>query len=70
MKPLLVITEVKARSSDKFGKGYESVGKMKQTHIKRGAKVLMKNSKFTDFSVRFDVASVDGGVISYIENAF
>lgn len=70
LKPVLVITEVKARSTDEFGKGYESVGKMKQTHIKRGAKALLKKPEFEGFDVRFDVASVDGGVISYIESAF
>ena len=70
VNPLLVVTEVKARVGDKFGKGYESVGSMKQTHIKRGAKALLKKSEFEGFDVRFDVASVDDGEITYIKNAF
>lgn len=66
----LVITEVKARASDKFGTGADAISLKKQTHLKRGAEILLKNTKFAGLGVRFDVASVDAGKVTYIENAF
>lgn len=67
---LLVITEVKARSTEKFGLGAEAVSLKKQAHIRRGAEFLLKMDRFRNATVRFDVASVDAGKVNYIENAF
>lgn len=67
---LLVITEVKARSNNKFGTGLDAVTDKKIQHIKRGAEVLLKMKRFAGKEIRFDVASVDAGEITYIENAF
>ena len=67
---LLVITEVKARTSNKFGKGYDAVSETKQSKLVLGAKFLQKQRKFAKCNVRFDVASIDAGVVTYIENAF
>lgn len=67
---LLVVTEVKARENSKFGTGAEAVTLAKQKHIIRGTEFLMKNKEFQGLNVRFDVSSVDSGVVSYIENAF
>ena len=69
-KDLLVITEVKARSSDKFGEGKESVSEQKQFNIVRGARYLQTLPEFANYQIRFDVASVDAGDIDYIEDAF
>ena len=70
IEDILVITEVKSRVTNKFGKGFEAVSKQKQQNIIRGAKFLQKQEKFSKMNVRFDVASVDEGVVDYIENAF
>ena len=70
IEDILVITEVKSRVTNKFGKGFEAVSKQKQQNIIRGAKFLQKQEKFSKMSIRFDVASVDEGVVDYIENAF
>ena len=69
-KDTLVVTEVKARANDEFGKGYEAVTKAKQSHIIRGLNYLMSLQKFKELEPRCDIASVDAGEITYIENAF
>lgn len=70
LSPVLVITEVKARETDQFGTGAEAVSETKKRNIIKGAKCLLQKKEFEDHMVRFDVASVDGGVVNYIENAF
>ena len=70
LEDLLVITEVKARETDKYGLGSESVSDFKKQNIIRGARFLQKDSRFEKMQFRFDVASVDDGKISYIEKAF
>ena len=67
---LLIITEVKARINDKFGYGYDAIDLKKRKHLIRGAKYLAKDKKFANLQVRFDVASIDNGEITYFENAF
>ena len=67
---LLVITEVKARSSDKYGIGAEGVDSTKMYNIKKGADYLLQKPEFAGLQVRFDIASVDSGEVNYIENAF
>ncbi len=67
---LLVITEVKARVNDNFGYGYDAIDLKKRQHLIRGAKYLTKDKRFSNLQVRFDVASIDNGKITYIENAF
>lgn len=70
LKNLLVITEVKSRSSDRYGKGNESVTKYKREHVKRGAEFLLSKPEFKKMQVRFDVSSVDEDMITYTEDAF
>lgn len=70
LKDLLVITEVKSRADDRFGKGCECIDLKKRSHLIRGAKFLTQIEKFKGMQVRFDVASVDYGKITYIENSF
>ena len=70
LNDLLIITEVKSRSSDKFGLGVEAISKDKIKHMKNGAEVLLKMKKFKNKGIRFDVASVDGENLTYIEDAF
>lgn len=70
LEDMLVITEVKAKNGEKFGRGYDAVGIAKQKHIIRGAKYLLGQKEFCKMQVRFDVASVDDGKITYFEDAF
>ena len=67
---VLVITEVKGRETDKYGLGMEAVSDYKKNNLIRGARFLQKDKHFDKMQMRFDVASVDGGKITYIENAF
>lgn len=70
IQDLVVITEVKARETDKFGTGAEAVTEYKQSNIKKGARFLQNDKMLSKYQFRFDIASVDGGKITYIENAF
>lgn len=67
---LLVITEVKGRETDKFGLGLDSISDKKKSNIIRGARFLQMDKKYEKYQIRFDVASVDSGKVTYIENAF
>lgn len=70
LHPLLIITEVKARSTNKYGAGKEQLSTLKKYHMQRGAEFLLRKPEFKDMQIRFDVASVDNNHIEYIENAF
>ena len=70
VRHLLIITEVKARTNNKYGKGFDAVSATKQEKLVLGAKFLQNQKKFKKYNVRFDVASIDSGVVTYIENAF
>lgn len=69
LTPLLVITEVKARSNNKFGEGKEAISALKKIHLQRGAEFLLRQPEFKDMQVRIDIASVDGDKVEYIEDA-
>ena len=70
LEDLLVITEVKGRETDKFGLGSESISDKKKSNIIRGARYLQTQKQYEKYQIRFDVASVDAGKVTYIENAF
>ena len=70
LEDLLVITEVKGRETDKFGFGSESISDKKKSNIIRGARYLQTQKQYEKYQIRFDVASVDSGKVTYIENAF
>lgn len=67
---LLVFCEVKTRESVKYGRPFEAVTHSKQQRIRRLAEayLAMKNPSFED--VRFDVISIEHGIVDHIENAF
>ncbi|MBQ8425543.1 MAG: YraN family protein [Clostridia bacterium] len=67
---LFVITEVKSRATDKYGLGSEAVNDYKIKNIKKGANYFLLKDEYKNMQVRFDVASVDGENLTYIENAF
>jgi len=66
----LVFIEVKNRSSQHFGTGFESVDKRKQLKIIKSAQLYIKKFHHYEQRCRFDVISIDSGKISHIENAF
>jgi len=70
LKNILIITEVKARRTDEFGTGLESITKRKRQKLFLGAKLLLSMKKYKDHIIRFDVAGVDDGKVTYLENAF
>jgi putative endonuclease len=70
----VVFSEVKSRSTDRFGTGAESVLEAKQRRIRRLAarwlSELTPASGRARVDVRFDVVSVTGGRVEVIEDAF
>lgn len=70
LNDILIVAEVKARSNDNYGEGVFAINGAKINHIRRGGEFLLQNSRFADMQIRFDVVSIDGEKINYIENAF
>ena len=66
----VVMCEVKARRSDSFGMGIEAVTRTKQQRLRRLAAMWLANSKVGCKVVRFDVATIDRGLIQVFEGAF
>ena len=68
---LVVICEVKARSSTTYGQPFEAVTASKQMRIRRLAgQWLAAHPTNERRDVRFDVVSVLGGQLEVIEDAF
>jgi putative endonuclease len=67
---LVVIAEVKARSSDRFGMPVEAVVAAKQARLRRLAAAWLKQAGVRGARVRFDVVSVLAGTVEVLENAF
>lgn len=65
----LVFVEVKTRSSDAYGEGYQSVTHAKQHKIIRTAESYLTENNLEKLC-RFDVISIDNGKITHIINAF
>jgi putative endonuclease len=66
---IVVFVEVKTRSNDKFGKGFEAVVSKKINKIRRVAMLYMIQ-KDLQKEIRFDVISIDKNVVTHIEGAF
>jgi putative endonuclease len=67
---LVVFCEVKTRSSGRFGAPVEAVTRMKQLRLRRLAGQWLTSTPRHPRRVRFDVASVSGGQVSVVEDAF
>lgn len=67
---MLVVCEVKTRSSDAFGSPAAAVTPAKQGRLRRLAMRWLAEHPEERSSLRFDVASVVGRTVSVIEGAF
>ena len=67
---LVVVCEVKTRSSERFGSPLEAVTPRKQQRIRRLAVRWLASSDHGPAEVRFDVAAVLRGKVDVIEGAF
>lgn len=67
---LVVICEVKTRSSLRYGSPFEAVGPAKQRRLRRlGAEWLSTDAPFRPARVRYDVAGVVASRVEVIEDA-
>jgi putative endonuclease len=66
----LVFCEVKTRSGPGFGAGAEAVTPDKRRRIRQLASVWLAQARRGYGAIRFDVASLDAGVLSVVEDAF
>lgn len=67
----IVFVEVKYRSSLRYGLPYEAVDKNKQRKIMLVSKNYINENKLSfESKYRYDVISIYGNDIEYIENAF
>jgi putative endonuclease len=67
---VLVVCEVKARTSEAFGTPLEAVTPAKQARIRRLAAAYLAASGVRASRVRFDVAAVLDGLLEVVEDAF
>lgn len=71
---LVVFSEVKTRSDDRFGAPFEAVTVAKQRRLRRLAAEWLRTRSAAlgheAVDVRFDVVSVTGGRVEVIEEAF
>jgi len=67
--PVVVVCEVKTRSSDAFGSPAAAVTLTKQRRLRRVAMAWL-DARGGSGRVRFDVACVIGGSVTVIESAF
>lgn len=66
----IAFIEVKARTSLRFGRPAEAVGKAKQMHILRTAMLYLAENGLDDAPIRFDVIEVLPSEVRYLRNAF
>jgi len=66
----LVFVEVKKRNSASFGESLYAVDKRKKEHIIRSATYYLKDHKFMDRKVRFDVVGIDREDVKVVKHAF
>lgn len=67
---VLVICEVKARTTDRFGTPADAVDRRKQQRLRRLAVAFLAAHDLRPRTIRFDVACVLGDELSVIETAF
>lgn len=67
---MVVVCEVKTRTSDRYGSPFEAVGPAKQARLRRlTARWLREAAPFPPERIRFDVAGVIGRRVEVVESA-
>ena len=66
----LVFVEVKKRNSSTFGDSLLAIDKKKKQHIIRSAMFYLKDHKWFDRKVRFDVVGIDREQVKVVKHAF
>ena len=67
---VLVICEVKTRTTEQFGAPFEAVTPAKRRRLRRLATLYLLEAGSGHALVRFDVAAVRDGRVEVVENAF
>jgi putative endonuclease len=68
--PVLVVCEVKTRSTDRYGSPAHAVTPAKQARLRRLAIAWIREHRVSAPVIRFDVATVVGPRLEVIEGAF
>ncbi len=66
----LVFCEVKTRSSDRYGTGFEAITVAKQQQVRRLAAQYLRERGGWNGPVRFDAAAVQGRSVKVLSGAF
>jgi putative endonuclease len=67
---LIVVCEVKARSTDAWGSPWEAMTPLKQQRVRRTGHAFVRTLGERGLRVRFDVAAVTGTRLEVLEDAF
>ncbi len=67
---VVVFVEVKSRADERFGAASEAVTARKQANLVRAASVWLTRQGRAWNSIRFDVITVTGGKLEWLEDAF
>lgn len=66
----LVVCEVKTRSNNRFGTGFEAITARKQQQVRRVAAQYLRESGGWNGPVRFDAAAVQGRSVEVLSGVF
>lgn len=69
-KDTLVFVEVRERKSNAYGTPAETVTTRKQARIAKAALMFVKAHFLNNRNLRFDIVSVQNGMVTHLENAF
>jgi putative endonuclease len=60
-RDVLCFVEVKTRSDQSYGSGFDAVGPAKRRHLGRAALIYLKRNKikFSELKIRFDIISIE-----------
>ena len=67
---LIVICEVKARSSNAWGSPWEAMTPLKQQRVRRAGFAYLASLEERGLAVRFDVAAITGTTLEMMHDAF
>ena len=67
---LVVVCEVKARSTNSWGSPWEAVTPLKQQRVRRTGLAFVRSLGEPGLVVRFDVAAVTGTTLEMLNDAF